>query len=371
MKKNLAIITTHPIQYQIPLFKELSKRRKFKTHVFYANDLGINKNKFNKDFNLKFSWNISMLSGYKFFFSKKNIWNSWFLSFANLSKYLDKINCNYVLILGWNKVIYYQAIFYAVKKKIPILLRSENNLKFKQFFFKSFIKRIIFPFFFSLFNKIFYIGELNKCFYLFYGVKKNKLISAPYFVDNNFFYQKKKKYNKIFNILFVGTFINRKRPFDILKIAKTLENYKDIKFILIGSGPLLLSCKKLAKEHFLNNVDFKGFQNQQQIKKIYTQAHILINSSSYETWGLVVNEAMSAGLPCIVTSETGCAVDLIKNGKTGYTYKVKDLISLKKYILKIYNNKRLYFKMSFNSNNIIKEYNIKNTVNAISRSIYS
>ena len=70
MKTNLAIITTHPIQYQIPLFKELSKLRKLKSHVFYAIDLGVNKKKINKDFNLNFSWNIRMLSGYKFFFSK-------------------------------------------------------------------------------------------------------------------------------------------------------------------------------------------------------------------------------------------------------------------------------------------------------------
>jgi hypothetical protein len=192
MKTNLAIITTHPIQYQIPLFKELSKLRKFKSYVFYATDLGVNKKKENKDFNLNFSWNIRMLSGYKFFFSKNNIWNSWFLSFTNLSEYLNRINCNYILILGWNKAIYYQAIFYAIQKKIPILLRAENNLEFKQNFVKKFIKKIFFPFFFLLFNKIFYIGKLNKFFYLFYGVKKNKLVAAPYFIDNNFFYQKKK-----------------------------------------------------------------------------------------------------------------------------------------------------------------------------------
>lgn len=371
MKVNLAIITTHPIQYQIPLFKELSKLTKFDLHVFYASDLGVNKKKINKEFNIKFSWNIRMLSGYKFFFSKNNIWNRWFWSFANLSDQLNKINCNSVLILGWNKAIYYQAIFYAIKKKIPLLLRAENNLKLKQNFFKKFLKKIIFPLFFVLFKKILYIGKLNKDFYLFYGVKKNKLISAPYFIDNNFFYEKKKKYKKLFYILFVGTFINRKRPIDVLKIAKILEDYKDIKFILIGSGPLLLSCQKWAKQHSLQNIDFKGFQNQRQMKKFYSQAHILINTSSYETWGLVVNEAMSAGLPCIITSQTGSASDLIKNGRTGYIYKVNDLISLKKYILKIYNNKELYLRMSSNSKNIVKEYNIKNTVSAISRSIYS
>ena len=80
-----------------------------------------------------------------------------------------------------------------------------------------------------------------------------------------------------------------------------------------------------------------------QLRKIYNQAHILINTSSYETWGLVVNEAMSAGLPCIITNKTGCAPDLIKNGKSGYTYPVGNLTVLKNYILKIYNNKKVYW----------------------------
>jgi glycosyltransferase involved in cell wall biosynthesis len=370
MKINLAIITTHPIQYQVPLFKELSKSNKFTPYIFFATDLGVNKEKINKDFNLKFSWNIKMLSGYKFFFSKNNIWNNWFLSFANLEEKLNRINCKYILILGWNNAIYYQAILYAIKRKIPIFLRGENNLELKQIFFKKIVKKIIFPFFFSLFTGIFYIGKLNKVFYLFYGVPKKKLIAAPYFVDNNFFYQKKKKkYKNIFNILFVGTFVNRKRPFDILKVAKTLQNYKDIKFTFIGSGPLLLHCQKWARKNFLFNVNFRGFQNQLQIKKIYRHSHMLVNASSYETWGLVVNEAMSAGLPCIITNKTGCAADLIREGKTGYTYEVNDLICLKKYILKIYNNKKLYLKMSSNSKNIVKEYNVNNTVKAIYRLI--
>ena len=202
-----------------------------------------------------------------------------------------------------------------------------------------------------------------------YRVKKNKLLFTPYFVNNNFFKKARKINNNTLNVLYVGKFISRKRPLDILKVAKTLENYKDIKFTFVGSGPLLLNCQKWARKNFLFNVNFKGFQNQRQIKKIYVNSHILVNSSSYETWGLVVNEAMSVGLPCIITNKTGCAVDLIREGKTGYTYEVNDLISLKKYILRIYNNKKLYLKMSSNSKDIVKEYNVNNTVKAICRLI--
>lgn len=156
MNKNLAIITSHPIQYQVPLFKELHKIKEFKTYVFYACDQGVNKNKLDKDFNKRFSWNISMLTGYKFFFAKKNFnYNSWFLGFPNLSNKLDKIKCNTILILGWNKVIYLQAILYAIKNKIPLILRAENNLNSKKNLLIIIFKKIIFTFFF-LFSIKFY-----------------------------------------------------------------------------------------------------------------------------------------------------------------------------------------------------------------------
>ena len=367
MKINLAIITTHPIQYQVPLFKALSKVKKFNSKVFYASDQGINKNKLDKDFNKKFSWNISMLKGYNFIFSKKiSNYESFFLRFYNFHEELRNINCNCILILGWNKLIYFQAIFYAIKNKIPILLRCENNLNSDISLTKKLIKIFIFPIFFSFFDKIFYIGKLNKFFYLYYRVKKSKLIFAPYFVDNNFFNINKKIKSKIFNILFVGKFIDRKRPLDILKIAQLLKNYEYMHFILVGDGPLLLKCKEWAIDNSLQNVTFKGFQNQLQMRNVYKNANILINSSSYETWGLIVNEAMSAGLPCIVTERTGCALDLIKRGKTGFIYKLNDLVNLKNCILKIYNSKKNYLRMSLNSKNIVKKYHLQKSVKSIS-----
>lgn len=185
-------------------------------------------------------------------------------------------------------------------------------------------------------------------------------------MDNNFFNViKKRKICKYFNILFVGKFIARKNPFDILKIAEILKHYKNIKFILVGDGPLLSKAKNWIKEKSIKNVRFEGFKNQLQIRKIYSQGDILINSSSFETWGLVVNEAMASGLPCIVTSSTGCSNDLIIKGKTGYVYQAGNLFELKKYILAIYSNKKKYYQMSSEVKNLIKKYNIKRTVTEI------
>jgi len=57
---------------------------------------------------------------------------------------------------------------------------------------------------------------------------------------------------------------------------------------------------------------FTGFLNQTEISKAYIAADCLVLPSDYrETWGLVVNEAMASGLPCVVSDNCGCAEDLV------------------------------------------------------------
>src|SRR5215472_10359248 len=69
-------------------------------------------------------------------------------------------------------------------------------------------------------------------------------------------------------------------------------------------------------------VEFLGFQNQSALSPYYHAADLLVLPSIHsETWGLVVNEALHHGLPCVASEAVGCAPDLIESGVTGYTFK--------------------------------------------------
>ena len=66
---------------------------------------------------------------------------------------------------------------------------------------------------------------------------------------------------------------------------------------------------------------FPGFQNQTQLSPFYHAADLLVlPSREGEPWGLVVNEALHHGLPCLVSEAVGCAPDLIENGITGMVF---------------------------------------------------
>ena len=66
-KKKIAIFTTHPIQYQVPLFKKL-KNKGIIPHVYFASKHGYKSKNQDNDFKKVFNWNIDLLGGYKFFF---------------------------------------------------------------------------------------------------------------------------------------------------------------------------------------------------------------------------------------------------------------------------------------------------------------
>src|SRR5205823_4093962 len=79
------------------------------------------------------------------------------------------------------------------------------------------------------------------------------------------------------------------------------------------------------------NASFVGFLNQSEISRAYVAADCLVlPSDAKETWGLVVNEAMASGLPCIVSDACGCAEDLIAPIRRDLCYPVGDLVALER-----------------------------------------
>jgi glycosyltransferase involved in cell wall biosynthesis len=373
--KKIAIITTHPIQYQIPLFRELTNN-KIITHVFYASSHGIKSLKKDKEFNVKFNWDIgsNMLKGYKSFFSNNQKYDitDFRLSFNKLSFFLKKEKYDALIILGWNNLHYLKAFWYAKKYNIKTILRVETNLKSNIFFLKRYIKQLILIFFFSHFDYFLSIGKLNKIFYLHHGVNKKKIFNAPYFVDNNFFKNKKnhilkKKLNlsKKKIILFVGKLIDRKKPLDFLKLASLSAKKKNVHFIIIGDGNLKTKCVQFINKKKLKNITIVGFLNQKKLAEYYSIGDLLIMTSDYETWGLTINEAMAANLPVISTDKCGAHIDLIKNYKTGFVYPSGDILNLYKKVNLILNNRELLIKMKKNTKKIISKFTVKKTIDSI------
>ena len=122
----------------------------------------------------------------------------------------------------------------------------------------------------------------------------------------------------------------------------------------------------LPKRHTLT-----GFVNQSELGRYYSCADVLVLPSSryHETWGLVVNEAMTFELPVIVSDGVGCREDLVKNRQTGFIFTADDREDLTQCILKLGTNTELLREYSANTRNIIKHHTVDETARTITRTI--
>jgi glycosyltransferase involved in cell wall biosynthesis len=133
-------------------------------------------------------------------------------------------------------------------------------------------------------------------------------------------------------ILFASKLTARKRCADLLRAFAGLDWDSLVPrplLVVAGDGPEAIALRELAARLGLAaDVAFLGFQNQTQLPALYWASDIFVLPSDSEPWGLVVNEAMSAGCAVIVADMVGAVFDLVRQGVNGFTFPVGDVAAL-------------------------------------------
>ena len=145
------------------------------------------------------------------------------------------------------------------------------------------------------------------------------------------------------NIISICRFVDQKNIFEIFKIAKKLKIYN---FIVLGEGYLFDKAKIFLKSSNIQNVYLFG--NQTDIFKYLYESDLFLSTSLYEGHPISILEAMSIGLPIIASNVTG-NVDTIKNGYSGFLYRLGDINQASYLIEKIMKNDELRLEFSNNS----------------------
>ena len=122
-----------------------------------------------------------------------------------------------------------------------------------------------------------------------------------------------------FNILFVGRLAPEKGLPAVFKALHQIQKRGfQVGFVIVGDGPCLSEYEQLVRQLGLSHVVFVGFKQQEELSYYYLGSDVLVLPSHSEPWGLVVNEALTCGLPVLCSKKVGCADDLIVEGKTGF-----------------------------------------------------
>jgi glycosyltransferase involved in cell wall biosynthesis len=136
-------------------------------------------------------------------------------------------------------------------------------------------------------------------------------------------------------VLFAGKLIPKKRPHDLIEAAQLMSDSR-VHLLFAGDGEMSESLYAGCDVRFGPDLasagsrapgrvaaSFTGFLNQTEVATAYAAADCLVlPSDDRETWGLVVNEAMASGLPCIVSDACGCAEDMVAPIDAELTFRV-------------------------------------------------
>lgn len=383
---NVVIIATHPIQYHIPWFRELSKQPDIELKVYFscmpdAEAQGAG-------FDVAFKWDIPMLKGYEWevlenrkhparidgFFSS---------NVRNMGEVLKRDRPDAVILTGWQALPLLQALFWCVWLGIPRVVRGESNGMKPRSWKVRLVHRLLLPWH----NAYLAIGKANQLFYEGYGIREEKIFPCRYFVENDRLLQQAKTIESerdalregwgistdAICFLYMGKLNHKKRIFDqltALKLAR--KKNKNITLLVVGTGELMDEAQRISENEQLP-VTFAGFLNQTEITRAYVAADCLVLSSDYdETWGLVLNEAMVCGLPAIVSDRAGSGPDLIEEGVTGLLYPFADVDALSEKMLFIAEDSGRLHEMGQKAKELVlRDYSVEKAVEGTLASVES
>lgn len=127
--------------------------------------------------------------------------------------------------------------------------------------------------------------------------------------------------------LYVGHLTAGKR-LDLLLAAfsRLARDERTARLTLVGDGPERASLEQFCRDAGIaDRVAFEGFRQRDEIPRYLARARAFFFPSEYDVWGLVLVEAMAAGVPCVASIESGATVDLVNDGVTGYRADFRDV----------------------------------------------
>jgi len=157
------------------------------------------------------------------------------------------------------------------------------------------------------------------------------------------------------NLIFIGRLVKRKAV-DLLieSVVKLNSRKKDFLLHIIGDGTEKSYLQSLVAKLLLKgNVIFWGHKNKDELAKHLAIGDIFVFPSLYDIWGLVLNEAMAAGLPVIASKYAGATYDLVQDGVNGFVVDPHNTDEMAEKIRVLLDNPGLRKKMGENAKQTI------------------
>lgn len=201
-------------------------------------------------------------------------------------------------------------------------------------------------------NKDRVIENLHQNAYVFWcGVDLNKKLERHHFP----------KKRKIYHILSTGVFFERRNYLTLIDVIQELRTRNiAVQLDIIGSTEL---DKQYAKKVYKHIQELKleylvtiwGQVDEQKYNELYNQADLFVFINVNQSWGLAVFEAMSCGLPTIVSNSVG-AIELLNDREDSIIVDPMDVNQISNVVQSLLSDEEMYEYISNNAYIAVKEY---------------
>lgn len=329
----VGVFVTHPVQYHVPIWQVLAATYGIELKVHYFSDQSV-RGAVDPGFGVPVVWDTPLLSGYEYQFMTRcpDLSRPWSIGLPNAKEVLRAEGYDWVLIHGYTHRFERQIVSAANRLGIKVMIRGEFADHGVRGRFRRALRDAYLRWFYSKVSAFCYIGSNAKRHLLHRGIAADKLFFSPYSVATDLFERQRLQFARAssreslglqddaFVLLFSGKLIPRKCPLLLLEALRKVRDRAHIALIIVGDGPQRESVMTQGRSLLGNRFLFAGFVNQSQVGRYMAAADAFVLPSAYETWGLVVNEAMQFQLPVIASDTVGCHFDLIVEGETGFTF---------------------------------------------------
>lgn len=345
-RPKLGVIQSHPIQYFSPLYRELAKDTRIRFKALYCSAQGAETYR-DEGFQRSIKWDTPLLEGHESQIlpnlgGDKGVGGFFSLINLGLIKELRTGGYDAMVVNGHNYFSYVLGLLLCKLFGIKAYMRCETHARLERHSLKRLFRRFFLR---GLFTQVCHgglaIGTRNAEFYAANGMPNERIILAPYSVDNDFFREKsalspaalsqlKKKHgipDDLFLILFASKLSERKGCADLLEayISLKAENPK-AGLVIVGTGELEQTLRTRAAS--TRDVFFLGFKNQTEMPEMFGMSDVFVLPSRNEPWGLIINEAMACGLPIVASAEIGAVTDLVRSGENGLLFEAGNVPEL-------------------------------------------
>ncbi|MGC1859729.1 MAG: glycosyltransferase family 4 protein [Methylocystis sp.] len=385
-KTRIAVVNTHPIQYFAPLYAYLNTSPDIEVTALYLSDFSL-RGATDRGFGQVVKWDVDLLAGYPHSFIGPNA--NTLVPGGFSSMIVPQIwgavrggGFDALWIHGHGVATNLIALAAAKSIGIPVFMRCETHLGLPRAGWKAALRKPLMSTFYRSLNGFLAIGSANRDFYRAMGVPDSRISLVPYTVDNTRFTEKatlsdeqrlatRKRYGISSDrpaILYVSKFMRRKHPDHLVEAARQLAaEGLSFDLVLAGNGEMQGELAQMVAD--LPNVVMPGFINQQEMPALLGACDIFVLPSEDEPWGLIVNEAMCAGLPVVVSAEVGCVADLVENGGNGQTFQARDVGGLTDALRPIVADPTLRKAMSARGRELIQRWSYRECLEGLREAV--